>query len=153
MMLYAGLPQTLEGLRVTKNYRVRAIVQVRKAGGQKPFKHYKGWHKGKGRRASEAEDPTKKFICQLVCVLATLSVRLCCPCAQKCGSFIHTSAKSPRKSRIKELFITNDSFVAISFSAVQHIIGTYFRMQKGKKHEWKLQLSAWGLCFLCVVMQ
>lgn len=150
MMLYA---QTLEVLRVAKRYQL-GKVQVRRAGGQKLSKHCKGWHKekgrrasGKGRRASEAEDPTKKVLCQLVCVLAALPVRLCCPCAQKCCSFIHTSAKSPRKSQLKELFITNDSFVAISFSAVQHIIDTYFRMQKGKKHEWKSQLSAWGLCF------
>lgn len=57
----------------------------------------KGSEMAKSRSASEAKNPTKKVLCQLACILVTLSVNLHCPCAQKCCSFIHSSEKQTNK--------------------------------------------------------
>lgn len=143
LMLCAGLTQPPEGLGITKRYQLGQGHYLgegrwRAAPPNIAVQHClaKGSEMAKSRSASEAKNPTKNVLCQLACMLVTLSVHLHCPCAQKCCSFIHASEKqtnptnkNPKKSQLNKLFITNESFVAFLFSAVQHIIGMYFRRQ------------------------
>lgn len=158
-MLYAGLTQPLEGPGITKRYQLgKSHCAGKESWGAAalPALLCKGRCKGNVQECIRSWGPNqKKVLCQLVCILAALPARLRCPCAQKCCSFIHTSAKkTPRKPQLNKLFITNDSFVAISFSAVQHIIGMYFCRQKGKNKNVNYSShSAWGLCFPCVVVE
>lgn len=114
---------------------VRAIAQVRRAGGQQPSKHCCAALLCKGRCKGECQKrrtQAKKFfanrfaswpLCQPTCAAHVL---------KNVAALFMLFQKTQEKSQLNKLFISNDSFVAISFSAVQHIIGTYFHRQKGK---------------------